>query len=116
MLARGFRDFIIEQMTARPITGRIQRRVDGFGEQVIVFQATGTPTVLRDMETNVLDAHNRDFWSWRTIAVERRAEFPDQRGFIIIMSGSGAVCGRGSDEHYDHVSTSSHSSRGSKRG
>ena len=76
MLERGFRDFIVTRMAGRQITGRIQRRVDGFGEQVIVFQATGTPTVLREMETNLLNAHNDDFWSWRTIAVEPRTAFP----------------------------------------
>lgn len=113
LLEHGLRQFIVQQMTGRPITGAVNRaRLDEVG-QCIIIVATAPPEVLDSMEVQVLGS---DYWSdWQMTHCDPRFSMSTNRGFNIIQSLYGSICGPNSDPQHDNKSEKASSGKRSDK-
>ena len=121
MLAYGVRQYIVDAMKGRPVSGSVSRFVTAYG-QSIVIRACGLVSSLKSVEAFL--SSKSDYWDW----VWDEGLFPDKvvrafssYTFDITQSRRGALRGPNSDPKHDnksgnlsHLSKSSRGSQGIK--
>jgi hypothetical protein len=122
MLERGVRQYIVDQMSDRPIGGLIHRSYLPDYGPCLIIRVSGTPVDLKLFENSVLyltDEEDRSYWQYTKVYK------PDESlaklisvGFSIGQSTVDATRGPNSDPQYDHKSeqSSTKTGRSSKSG
>jgi len=116
-LEHGIRDWVLRQMTGRPVSGYVRRAyLEGYGQSLIIV-AISTPLQLQLLEDELLSL--TPYWGdWTQDSNSDSRPDPGQHTFVIAQSLKGATSGPNSEGIYDNASDarskqSSHSSRSS---